>query len=78
MATFGLDLMSQSIDLPCPSCEYPIWILWAEAAAQVTVRCPCCRAMVRIVDETGSVQTTPAQMRDALQDLDRTLRSAFQ
>jgi len=43
-------------EVECPACEYPIWVIWAEIAAQALIRCPCCRTRIRLIDAEGSVQ----------------------
>jgi DNA-directed RNA polymerase subunit RPC12/RpoP len=60
--SFALDLLHSDHEIDCPKCEYPIWVLWSEIVAQTTVRCPCCRLRVRLVDATGSVQNLGANI----------------
>jgi ribosomal protein S27E len=67
---FALDLLHTEREVPCPQCEYPIWVLWSEIVAQTTIRCPCCRRRVRLVDATGSIQNIGA-------DIDAQLRRIF-
>ena len=43
-------------EVECPGCKYPIWVIWAEIAAQAIILCPCCRIRIRLVDAEGSVQ----------------------
>jgi uncharacterized Zn finger protein (UPF0148 family) len=78
MASPGPDLMGHPMDVPCPRCGYPVWVVLAEVAAGITVICPCCRTGIRLVDETGSVQVVNAQVQEALHDLAETLKGMFQ
>ena len=66
------------MDVPCPRCGYPVWVVLAEVAAGITVICPCCRVQIRLVDETGSVQVANAQVQEAFDDLAKTLKGMFQ
>jgi hypothetical protein len=77
MESAGLDLMGHDMDVPCPRCGYPVWVVLAEVAAGITVTCPCCRVAIRLVDQTGSVQVVSTQVREALKDLEGTLRRMF-
>ncbi len=70
--------MGHPLDVPCPRCGYPVWVVLAEVVAGITIICPCCRAGIRLVDETGSVQVANAQVREALDDLAETLKGMFQ
>jgi hypothetical protein len=78
MASSGLDLMGHPMEVPCPRCGYPVWVVLAEVAAGITVICPCCRVQIRLVDATGSVQVANAQVQEALDDLAKTLKGMFQ
>jgi hypothetical protein len=78
MDSSGLDLMGHPMDVPCPRCAYPVWVVLAEVVAGITVICPCCRVQIRLVDETGSVQVVNAQVQEALDDLAKTLKGMFQ
>lgn len=74
MESLSRSMMRHAMDVPCPECSYPVWVLWAEIAAGTTVTCPCCRIRIRLVDETGSVQTAPAQMQAAVEALGEAFR----
>jgi hypothetical protein len=69
MESLSGEIIRHPIEVPCPSCSYPVWVVWAEIAAGVSVICPCCRVQIRLVDQTGSVQVAPNQVREALQKL---------
>lgn len=77
MGSLGLNLLRQPVDVPCPRCEYPVWGVWAEVAAQIRVICPCCRVGIRLVDETGSVQVSAIQIQEAFNGLEKTLKRMF-
>ncbi|MDT5024176.1 MAG: hypothetical protein QOE61_602 [Micromonosporaceae bacterium] len=36
--------------------------MWSEIIAQTTIRCPCCRQRVRLVDTTESIQNCGAEL----------------
>lgn len=72
-----MDLRGMSLDVPCPVCQYPVWVILAEVAAGITVVCPCCRGTIRLVDSTGSVQAAPAIVQHALEDLAGQLKGMF-
>jgi hypothetical protein len=74
MESLSREIMRQTVDMACPSCGYSVWIVWAEVAAGVSVMCPCCHVRIRLIDETGSVQTAPGRVQEALQSLETALR----
>ena len=76
MGSLAASLMSHDMDVPCPRCGYPVWLLWSELAARVTLRCPCCRVRVRL-DDGGTAQVTAHQVQSAIDDLGSTLRRLF-
>jgi hypothetical protein len=78
MASSSLDLMGHPMGVPCPQCEYLVWVVLAEVVAGITVICPCCRVQIRLVDATGSVQVVNAQVQEALDDLAKTLKRMSQ
>jgi ribosomal protein S27E len=73
------------LDVDCPDCRYPIWVRRSELAAQVSVLCPCCRLLVRLVNPDGSAQTIDRQIEQLVdrkvrkieKDLDRMLKGMF-
>jgi hypothetical protein len=69
MASLGRDIMRHALDVPCPTCGYLVWVIWAEIVTGSTVTCPCCRVGIRLVDETGSAQVAVARMQEAVQAL---------
>jgi hypothetical protein len=62
-------------EIPCLRCRYPIWVRYSEIVTQVGITCPCCRALVPLRDDTGSVHNAGAaveqRIRDALKGLFR-------
>ena len=74
MESLSHEMTRQPIDIFCPSCGYSVWVVWAEVAAGVSVMCPCCHVRIRLVDESGSVQTAPERVQAALQSLETALR----
>lgn len=67
-------LLHSNHEIDCPECEYPIWVLWSEIVAQATIRCPCCRRRIRLVDRNGDAQTLGA---DIEQQLNQALKGLF-
>ncbi len=49
--------LHSDLEFDCPVCRYPVWVTWAEVVVQLTVRCPCCRAAIRLADADGSMQS---------------------
>jgi hypothetical protein len=74
MAGLSPDLTRHALEVPCPACEYPVWVIWAEIVAGSTVICPCCRVRVRLVDDTGSAQVAAAEIKAAVQAIRDVLR----
>ena len=69
IASLSRDVMRHTLDVPCPRCDYRVWVIYAEIVAGSTVICPCCRVGIRLVDQTGSVQVAAARMQEAIQGL---------
>jgi hypothetical protein len=69
MAGLGRNVMRHTLDIPCPRCSYPVWVITAEIVSGSTVMCPCCRVRIRLVDQSGSVQVAAARMQAAVQAL---------
>lgn len=61
-------LLHSDVELPCPRCEYPLWLLLVEVVAQTAVICPSCRACVWLRDDAGSVQTAGAQVESMIDE----------
>ena len=70
MGAFAYALLDTDVEIPCPICEYPVWIRLVEAIVQTAVRCPVCRTMIWLVDDRGSV-------RNAGQDIERAIGELF-
>lgn len=54
--SLAADLLHSDLEVDCPTCQYPIWVTWAEIIAQAAVLCPCCRTRVWFRDAAGSAQ----------------------
>lgn len=54
--SLATQLLHSDLEVPCPRCEYPIWVRWSEVVVQQTVLCPCCRIRVGLVDDRGGMQ----------------------
>lgn len=54
--SIGTQILHTDLEVPCPRCEYPVWVRGAEVVAQTTVLCPCCRTRIQLVDDNGSAQ----------------------
>jgi uncharacterized paraquat-inducible protein A len=70
----SVQVLHSSHEVECPGCDYPIWVQWSELVAQETIRCPCCRIMVRFVDQDGRAQTLGADLE---RQLDQALKGLF-
>jgi hypothetical protein len=74
MTSLSRDIVRHALDVPCPMCKYPVWVIWAEIVTGSTVICPCCRVGMRLVDETGSAQMVAARIQAAVQTLGEVFR----
>lgn len=74
---FRLNLLDADIDVPCPSCEYPLWVRLVEVVAHCAVVCPVCRCQVWLTDAEGSVQNAASDIENPMDDLKRSLREMF-
>jgi DNA-directed RNA polymerase subunit RPC12/RpoP len=62
-------ILHSDLEIDCPDCGYPIWVLWSEIVAQTTIRCPCCRVRIRLVDRDGDAQNLGANLDRQINDL---------
>ncbi|GAA4010420.1 hypothetical protein GCM10022247_35780 [Allokutzneria multivorans] len=67
-------LLHVDLEVGCPECTYPIWMHWAEIVAETTIRCPCCRTLVRMVDQDGRAQTLGADLES---QFDQAMKGLF-
>jgi hypothetical protein len=66
--SLSTQLLHSDVELPCPRCEYSLWVLFVEVTAQTAVICPSCRARVWLRDDAGSVQTAGAQVESMIDE----------
>jgi hypothetical protein len=57
------------LDVPCPICDYPIFVLMSEVQAQVHIRCSCCWALVHLIDNDASVADATRRVESSLREL---------
>jgi hypothetical protein len=66
-------LLHADLEIDCPGCEYPIWVMGAEVIAQAAVTCPCCRTRVWMIDADGGFQNAgrdiERHIEEAVEDL---------
>ncbi|SDF30002.1 hypothetical protein SAMN05660662_1782 [Blastococcus aurantiacus] len=74
---FRLELLDSDIEVPCPSCEYPVWVRLVEVVARCAVLCPSCRCRIWLTDADGSVQNAASEVQDAMNALMRELGGMF-
>jgi ribosomal protein S27E len=55
--SLGEQFLRGDLDVDCPACGYPVWVLYSEIVAQTAVLCPCCRDRIWLRDAAGSAQT---------------------
>jgi hypothetical protein len=67
VTSLGTQMQNSSLDVPCPRCTYPIWVLWVEIEAGATVTCPACRCQVQLVDEEAKLRTLPREIERAIE-----------
>ncbi|MCX9193120.1 hypothetical protein C3Y87_17205 [Carbonactinospora thermoautotrophica] len=71
--SLSTQFLSADLEVPCPSCRYPIWVRYVEVVAQAAVLCPCCHVWVWLRDADGSVQNAgdviEQQLKHALKGL---------
>jgi DNA-directed RNA polymerase subunit RPC12/RpoP len=72
--SLSAQLLRAAYEVDCPECGYPIWVQGAEIVAQTTLRCPCCRLRIRLVDQDGRAQTLGADLE---RQLDQALKGLF-
>lgn len=54
--SLGTQLLHSDLEVPCPECGYPVWVLYAEVVVQAAVLCPCCRVRIWLCDAQGGMQ----------------------
>jgi len=74
MSSLATQTLHSDIEVPCPQCGYPLWVLWAEIVVQTAVRCPACRCQdlqrggqrfesLASPDPTAALMTAPCANR---------------
>jgi hypothetical protein len=71
------EILQQLIEINCPDCEYPFEVQLVDARTQVFRRCPCCRLLIHLIDDGGSLYGELQQIDSAMDDLTRTLKGLF-
>ena len=66
MSSLATQMLHSDIEVPCPQCGYPIWVLWAEIVVQTAVRCPACRCQVWLHDAEGGIHNAAAELESAI------------
>jgi hypothetical protein len=69
--SIAYDILHGHTDAPCPRCTYPVWIRLSEVMAQTTVLCPCCRTLIALREDRGSLRTAAAEISSALRSIER-------
>jgi ribosomal protein S27E len=54
--SLAAQFLHANLEVECPTCQYPIWVTWAEAVVQASILCPCCRDRIRLTDPEGGMQ----------------------
>jgi Zn-finger nucleic acid-binding protein len=67
--SFQSHTLEMDMELPCPRCGYPVWVIMGEIVAQCTVLCPCCRIRIRLQDADGSVQLLDEEIEQKVRAL---------
>lgn len=73
----GRRLLRCDLEIACGNCSYPVWVQWSEAVVQTTVRCPCCRVRIQLVDQHGTMANTVQAADQALERLEKALKGIF-
>jgi transcription elongation factor Elf1 len=67
-------LLRSDFEFECPRCGYINWARMSEVVVQTTVRCPCCRISIRLIDERASGANAGNVIEAMVEDA---LRQAF-
>lgn len=62
-------MIESDVEVPCPVCDYPVWVLLIEVVCQVAVRCPGCHTRVWLRDGDGSTTSAISQVQAAVDGL---------
>jgi hypothetical protein len=66
-------MLRADIEVDCPRCRYPVWVLVAEVVVETTVRCPCCRVRIQLRDDRASFATAGDIVEQHIEDMLREL-----
>lgn len=67
MSSLATQMLHSDIEVPCPNCEYAIWVRLVEVVVQAAVLCPACRLRIWLHDADGSMHNIPGGIESALE-----------
>lgn len=70
-------LLREYIDVPCPACNYVFAVQLVDVRTQVYRRCPCCKRLIQLIDQGGSIFGAMESVESAMQELENTLKGLF-
>ena len=70
-------LLRNTQEVPCPECQFRVWIRMSEVICQCTVRCPNCRVGLHLIDDSGAMTHEIDAMDRAVHSLERTIERMF-
>jgi len=62
------------IPVNCPSCNYPVDVQFLSLRLEEVIFCPCCKASIRLHDETASAFGADKEISNALTSLSDSLK----
>ncbi len=77
MGDFEGELLGNLVEAPCPQCGYYVEFQLADAQTHSYKWCPCCRARIHLIDDTGSLYGAVADISSQIAELNDTLNRMF-
>lgn len=73
----SLELLQATIEVQCPRCEFGFEVELVDAYCQTYRWCPCCRALIHLVEPAGEVHGAIEEIDSAMRGLQRQLKGMF-
>lgn len=69
MESLATQLLHSDLEVPCPECDFELWIRVAEILAECTVLCPVCRTRIRLRDDRGGTHNAGSMIESTLDSM---------
>lgn len=77
MSDFAGELLGNFVEYPCPQCGYYVEFQLVDAQTHSYIWCPCCRARIHLIDDTGTLYGAVADVSSQIAELAESIKRMF-